>query len=137
LACACHQVKELAQVAVGAATKVANLSRSHRHMKLMTKLSLHDKDSSMNRFKRSLLMATGLTVTLAMTAAPARATITDPEGDFLSVYTGPKNGDLDVVSADAVRSGSDFVTLTGTHAAAIGTTTGAAYVWGDQPRCRH
>ncbi len=31
--------------------------------------------------------------------APTR---TDPAGDFLSVYTGPPNGDLDVLAFDAV-----------------------------------
>lgn len=84
----------------------------------------------MNRFKDRWLAATGLAVTLVLVALPARATVIDPTGDFLSVYAGPKNGDLDVISAGAQRSGLDFVTLTGTHAAAIGTTPGAAYVWG-------
>lgn len=55
---------------------------------------------------------------------------TDPVGDFLSVYTGPLNGDLDVVFVDAFLSGPDEVVLVGTHAAPIGTTPGAAYVWG-------
>lgn len=54
----------------------------------------------------------------------------DPVGDFLPVYTGPANGDLDVASVDAVLSGPDEVVLVGTHAGPIGTTPGAAYVWG-------
>ncbi len=58
---------------------------------------------------------------------PARI---DPAGDFLSVYTGPLNGDLDVTAFDAVLSVPDEVVLVGTHAAPIGTTPGAAYVWG-------
>jgi hypothetical protein len=55
---------------------------------------------------------------------------TDPAGDFLDVYTGPENGDLDVITFDALLTGADEVTLVGTHAAPIGTTEGAAYVWG-------
>lgn len=54
----------------------------------------------------------------------------DPVGDFLPVYTGPANGDLDVTSVDAILSGPDEVVLVGTHAAPLGTTPGAAYVWG-------
>jgi hypothetical protein len=52
---------------------------------------------------------------------PARI---DPAGDFLSVYTGPLNGDLDVTAFDAVLSVPDEVVLVGTHAAPIGTTPG-------------
>ena len=54
----------------------------------------------------------------------------DPVGDFLPVYAGPANGDLDVVSFDAFLSGPDEVVLVGTHAAPVGATPGAAYVWG-------
>lgn len=54
----------------------------------------------------------------------------DPIGDFLSVYTGPANGDLDVVAVGAFLSGPDEVVLSGTHAGLVGTTPGAAYVWG-------
>lgn len=55
--------------------------------------------------------------------------ITDSASDFLASYTGPKNGDLDVVSAQVFFNGSDFM-FTSTQAAPIGTTTGAIYVWG-------
>ena len=58
---------------------------------------------------------------------PAR---TDPVGDFLSTYTGPEGGDLDVTAVDAVLAGPEEVVLSGTHAAPIGRTLGAAYVWG-------
>ena len=54
----------------------------------------------------------------------------DPVGDFLSVYTGPPNGDLDVIAVDAFLSEPDEVVLVATHAAPIGATPGAAYVWG-------
>ncbi len=54
----------------------------------------------------------------------------DPVGDFLSAYAGPARGDLDVVMAGPFLSGPDEVVLSGTHADLIGTTPGAAYVWG-------
>lgn len=75
------------------------------------------------------VVVAALTVT-AVLASPARAKLFDPAGDFLSTYAGPHNGDLDVISVDAVRSGDQSVTLTGTQAATVGTTSGAAYVWG-------
>lgn len=62
----------------------------------------------------------------AATAAP----ITDPQGDFLPTYTaGPKGADLDVLSADAVYTGSSFI-FSSTEAGPIGTTPGALFVWG-------
>jgi hypothetical protein len=62
-------------------------------------------------------------------AAPARATVLDPAGDFLATFTGPQNGDLDVLSVSAMQNGTD-VTLSATLNGAIGTTPGAAYVVG-------
>lgn len=55
--------------------------------------------------------------------------ITDSANDFLASYTGAKNGDLDVVSAQVFFNGSSFM-FTSTQAAPIGTTAGAIYVWG-------
>ncbi|GGC70311.1 hypothetical protein GCM10011504_55150 [Siccirubricoccus deserti] len=54
----------------------------------------------------------------------------DSIGDFLETYEGPQNGDLDVIVADAFLTRTDEVVLRGVHAAPIGTTDGAAYVWG-------
>ncbi len=54
----------------------------------------------------------------------------DAVGDFLEVYDGPRNGDLDVVVADAVLTRGGEVVLRAVHAGPIGTTEGAAYVWG-------
>ena len=69
-------------------------------------------------------------VVLLATAGPAMAAVhIDPTGDFLGTYIGPRGGDLDVTSTNATRN-YHSVTLVGTHAAAIGTTKGAAYVWG-------
>lgn len=63
-------------------------------------------------------------------ASPAAATTRiDAANDYLSTYTGPKNGDLDVLSFSASIVGSDFL-LSSTMGAAPGTTTGGIYVWG-------
>jgi hypothetical protein len=75
-------------------------------------------------------MAVAGVLALALGPAGAQAAIVDPVGDFLSVYTGPQNGDLDVTSVAARITGPGEVVLTGTHAGAIGTTPGAVYVWG-------
>lgn len=69
-------------------------------------------------------------IVLAVAASTAQAAIVDPAGDFLSIYAGPQNGDLDVTQVDARITGPGEVRLTGTHAGAIGTTPGAVYVWG-------
>ncbi|WP_169800978.1 autotransporter outer membrane beta-barrel domain-containing protein [Novosphingobium naphthalenivorans] len=62
--------------------------------------------------------------------SPAHAQSTsDPAGDFLSTYTGPLNGDLDVTSIQATFDGATF-RLDATTAAPIGTTATGLYVWG-------
>jgi len=55
--------------------------------------------------------------------------ITDPANDFLASYTGPHNGDLDVISAEVLLEGSTF-TFTSTSNAPIGTTPDGVFVWG-------
>jgi hypothetical protein len=74
-------------------------------------------------------------VTIALVAfcmlpalSPA-AVITDAVGDFLPTYTGPRNGDLDVLEAEVLLNGSSFL-FTSTSNAAIGTTPGGVFVWG-------
>jgi PEP-CTERM motif len=83
----------------------------------------------MNRpFARHLLLASS--IALACAGAQAQS-ITDPVGDFLPTYTGPQNGDVDVVSAFAgYNAGNDTFSFSGTFAGAVGTTMGAFYVWG-------
>ena len=66
---------------------------------------------------------------LALATSAQASTLSDPTGDFLASFTGPHNGDLDVVSISVALDGSDFV-LTGVMNGAIGTTTGARYIWG-------
>lgn len=55
--------------------------------------------------------------------------ISDPVGDFLPSYTGPQNGDMDVIHAEVTFTGSSFIfrsTLNGT----VGTTPGSLFAWG-------
>jgi hypothetical protein len=86
-----------------------------------------------SRFAPSSWRALGLAGMLAASALTpqlARATtVVDPAGDFLATYTGPHNGDMDVLSVSAVQNGTD-VTLSATLNGAIGTTAGGAYVLG-------
>jgi len=75
--------------------------------------------------KLAQLFAAGLLAATYVSGAP----IVDAPGDFLSVYTGPQNGDLDVLTSDVRYDGTNFVfdvTVNGL----LGTTPGAVYVWG-------
>ena len=62
-------------------------------------------------------------------AGAAATTVADAAGDFLPTYTGPQNGDLDVLSITATFDGSNF-TLGSVENGAIGTTAGSLFVWG-------
>lgn len=73
-----------------------------------------------------------LTLALAALLSPAAASasvITDPAGDFVPTFVGPRNGDLDVLSARVTFTGTNFL-LHATLAAPVGTTPGGFYVWG-------
>lgn len=83
----------------------------------------------MNHLFRTLLPTALAAAALLFVAAPGHAQISDGADDFLLSYTGPKNGDLDVLSANVIYDGS-FFTLTSTQNGVIGTTAGALYVWG-------
>jgi hypothetical protein len=78
-------------------------------------------------------LAVGAAAALAALAlAPGLAqatTVTDPVGDFLPTYTGPLNGDMDVIAAGAVINGTD-ITFTANFDGTIGTTVGGLYVLG-------
>jgi hypothetical protein len=70
---------------------------------------------------------------LASSAPLATAmSVTDASGDFIASYTGPHNGDVDVLSSIVTYNpGTDMFSFSGTMAAAIGTTPGvSSYVWG-------
>jgi PEP-CTERM motif len=57
--------------------------------------------------------------------------IGDAAGDFLPTYTGPQNGDVDVLGAFVgYNPGNDTFNFSGSFAGAVGTTAGAFYVWG-------
>ena len=55
--------------------------------------------------------------------------ITDPAGDFLPTFVGPRNGDLDVLSAQVLFNGARF-TFTSQLNGIVGTTSNAIFVWG-------
>lgn len=61
--------------------------------------------------------------------ASAALGISDPVGDFIPTFAGTPGGDLDVISAAGSFDGTN-ITLTATMNGAIGTTSGAIYVWG-------
>lgn len=67
--------------------------------------------------------------TIGLAAAASAAPTIDPTGDYLSIYTGPKNGDLDVTSVEVVNTSSNLI-FNSTFAAPVGTTAGGFYVWG-------
>ncbi|MFZ5720399.1 MAG: PEPxxWA-CTERM sorting domain-containing protein [Pseudomonadota bacterium] len=64
-------------------------------------------------------------------AAPAvaDAAVVDAAGDFLSSYTGPQNGDLDILEAGALL-GADDVTLSMVLYGSVGSTAGAFVAFG-------
>jgi hypothetical protein len=70
-----------------------------------------------------------LALATILVGGPALATTVTSTTGFLSTYTGPKNGDLDLASVSATIDGADLV-LSATAEAPIGTTMGAVYVWG-------
>ena len=73
-----------------------------------------------------------LAAAAAIAAAPHLAAAqpsSDPVGDFLPTYTGPRAGDLDVLAVDFTFDGSIF-RLFSRSAATIGTTAGSRFVWG-------
>jgi hypothetical protein len=66
---------------------------------------------------------------LLASATAASATVIDPADDFLATYTGPQNGDVDILSADVTFDGTSFF-LTSTQNGSIGSTAGSIFVWG-------
>jgi hypothetical protein len=78
--------------------------------------------------QRFLLAALALAMA-TVAASPTQAAVMDPVGDFLATYTGPHNGDLDIVAAAAVFDGA-ALTLTTRADGTVGTTTGGFYAWG-------
>jgi hypothetical protein len=74
--------------------------------------------------------AAALVCSVALGAPAAQATtVSDAAGDFLSTFSGPHNGDLDVLSA-SVNYDSSNIRLSGRMNGDIGTTANSIYVWG-------
>lgn len=68
---------------------------------------------------------------LAATLAVPALAVTDPLGDFLPTYTGVQGADLDVLQADVTYdAGAQTFTFSAVLAGAVGSTSGALYVWG-------
>jgi hypothetical protein len=69
-------------------------------------------------------------VILMLTPLAGRAALmTDATGDFIPEYAGPKNPDLDVLSAEVRFNGSVFHFIAD-MAGNVGATPGSAFVWG-------
>ena len=66
---------------------------------------------------------------LAAFSSGAQAQAIDPANDFIPSYTGPHNGDLDVLLANVQYDGSQYL-FSGTVNAPIGTTPTGLYVFG-------
>jgi hypothetical protein len=66
----------------------------------------------------------------ALVATPLHATnFADPHGDLLATYTGPPDGDLDILSGSAEFTSDDLL-LSSTMNGPIGTTAGSLFLWG-------
>jgi hypothetical protein len=80
---------------------------------------------------RSVKAALALCAVLIPSTQAQAAPFLDATNDFIGSYSAaaPKNGDLDVVSAEVIFNGVNFI-LTATFNAAINTTPEAFYVWG-------
>jgi hypothetical protein len=79
---------------------------------------------------KSILAGAALALSAALAAGPSQATtITDPAGDFLATYTGPQDGDMDVLSVTASIMGTNLM-LSAVLNGAIGTTANSEYVFG-------
>ncbi|HEY4031823.1 MAG TPA: autotransporter outer membrane beta-barrel domain-containing protein [Caulobacteraceae bacterium] len=76
-------------------------------------------------------MIIGLALFFGGVSAAQAAPISDPQGDFIPSYTGPKGGDLDVLSIQGVYNGVTL-RLDGVVNGAPGTTAGGSYIWGLQ-----
>ena len=83
-------------------------------MKLMPKM--------VRAFAAALLLA-------FCTGSILAGSVVDPAGDFLPTFTGPRNGDLDVLTAAVTLDGSEF-DFTATLNGDVDTTPGVVYVFG-------
>jgi len=78
----------------------------------------------------SFVLAIGLGLALGARQSLA-SPVSDPAGDFLPTYTGPQNGDVDVLSSEVFyNTKANTLTFTATFNGPVNTTPGALYVWG-------
>jgi PEP-CTERM motif-containing protein len=81
---------------------------------------------------RRLAVVLTIVLGIGLCARESLATaVTDPAGDFIGTYTGPQNGDVDVLSADVVfNPTANTFTFSATFNAPVNTTANSLYVWG-------
>lgn len=72
---------------------------------------------------------TALAVAALSAGAAGAVPASDPAGDFLAGYTGPRDAELDVLRVDFTYDGGTF-TLSSTEAGPISASSGALFVWG-------
>jgi PEP-CTERM motif-containing protein len=78
----------------------------------------------------TFVLATAIGIALGARASLA-SPITDPAGDFLPTYTGPMNGDVDVLSSEVTyNTKANTFTFAATFNGPVNTTPNALYVWG-------
>lgn len=75
-----------------------------------------------------LILKTLASAALLTSATVASAAVSDPTADFLLTYTGPTNGDVDIVSADVLFNGSSFA-LSESVNGVVGTTPNSLFIW--------
>ena len=81
----------------------------------------------MKKLLARALLAFSALVAIQAGAAP----IADPAGDFLGTYTGPQNGDLDVIASEVIyNTDANTLTFNATLNAPINTTANVLLVWG-------
>jgi hypothetical protein len=81
--------------------------------------------------RRAATLALFSTLSAFSTVGAAQGFAPDAQGDFLATYSGPHNGDLDVLFAYGLwNPGTQMFSFGGVLSAPVGTTAGALYVWG-------
>lgn len=71
-----------------------------------------------------------LAVVLGQARLAEAGVITDPTGDFLPTYTGPKIGALDVISAGGTFDGTTYHLFAMLAGPAVSAPAGSSFVWG-------
>lgn len=80
--------------------------------------------------RRKTLRIAALWASAAIVSSPAvAATSVDPALDFLAIYAGPQNADLDILSVGAHFDGSGFA-LTASLAGSVFATPNSLLAWG-------